>query len=150
MDELRSLKPITEICENLRQTISCDFVGLALQNKIGPDIRWHFASGNLNDKYERITVRYGKGIAGKVLSIGSPVHVENFPENIMGKATDYPIMLAEKLKTSYAVPLFFNGIPKGVLLAGNRTSHSFASNWDEEIRETAAALVKMLEGHIVS
>ncbi|OCA83067.1 hypothetical protein A8F94_18180 [Bacillus sp. FJAT-27225] len=148
MDELRNLQPIGDICEKLRQAIGCDFVGLAIQNRIGPDIRWHFASGNLNDKYERITVRFGKGIAGKVLSSGSPILSENFPEKIPGKATDYPIMLAEKLKSAYAVPLFFNGIPKGVLLVGNRTNESFAIHWCAEVKEAASTLEKMLEGYI--
>lgn len=147
MDELRGLKPVTEKINWLREAIGCDFVGLAIQNKIGPDIRWHFASGNLNDKYERITVRYGKGVAGKVVSTGSPILVENFPENIAGKATDYPIMLAEKLKSSYAVPLFFNGVPKGVLLAGNRTDQSFGVPWCSAIRETASALEEILKGY---
>ncbi|WP_053601415.1 GAF domain-containing protein [Bacillus sp. FJAT-18017] len=148
MDELRNLQSIAEICEHLRREIGCDFVGLAIQNKIGPDIRWHTASGNLNDKYERITVRFGKGIAGKVLSSGSPILSENFPANILGKATDYPIMLAEKLKSAYAVPLFFNGIPKGVLLVGNRSNESFVIQWCADVKEAAAALEEILAGYI--
>ncbi|RHW41511.1 GAF domain-containing protein [Neobacillus notoginsengisoli] len=147
MEELRGLNPVIEKITELREEIGCDFVGLAIQNKVGPDIRWHFASGNLNDKYERITVRYGKGVAGKVVSTGSPILVENFPQNILGKATDYPIMLAEKLKSSYAVPLFFNGVPKGVLLAGNRSNLSFSVRWCSAVRETAAELEKILEGY---
>ena len=74
--------------------------------------RWHYASGNLNDKYKRITVRFGKGIAGKIISSGSPMMMNDFPNGIYGKVTDHPIMLAEKLVSSYAVPLFFNGVPK--------------------------------------
>ncbi|WP_059172438.1 GAF domain-containing protein [Bacillus sp. FJAT-27445] len=148
MEKLRGLQPVIEKCEQLREAIGCDFVGLALQNRVGLDIRWHFASGNLNDKYERITVRYGKGIAGKVISSGSPLLVENFPDNILGKATDYPIMLAEKLRSSYAVPLFFKGMPKGVLLAGNRTARSFSVQWCSAARETAVALEKILDGQI--
>lgn len=148
MEELRGLQPVIEKCEQLREAIGCDFVGLALQNREGLDIRWHIASGNLNDKYERITVRYGKGIAGKVISSGSPLLVENFPENILGKATDYPIMLAEKLISSYAVPLFFSGKPKGVLLAGNREASFFSMQSCSAAKETAAALEKILEGQI--
>ena len=47
------------------EKVGCEFVALALQNEVGPDVRWHYAAGNLNDKYKRITVRFGKGIAGK-------------------------------------------------------------------------------------
>ena len=74
---------------------------------MGPDVRWHYASGNLNDKYKRITVRFGKGIAGKIISSGSPMMMSDFPNDIYGKVTDHPIMLAEKLISCYAVPLFF-------------------------------------------
>ncbi|WP_409273576.1 GAF domain-containing protein [Neobacillus sp. SCS-31] len=148
MEELRGFQPVSETCEQLREAIGCDFVGLALQNRVGLNIRWHFASGNLNDKYERITVRYGKGVAGKVISTGSPLLVENFPENILGKTTDHPIMLAEKLVSAYAVPLFFRGMPKGVLLAGNRTASSFSAQSCLMVKETATALEKILEGQI--
>lgn len=108
------------VCDKLRCDLDCDFVGLAFQDTEGPNIRWKIASGNSNDKYERITLRYGKGIAGRVISTGRPMEIKDFPNNIVGKALEYPIILAEKLLYSYAVPILINGIPKGVLLVGSR------------------------------
>src|SRR3954447_8176580 len=118
MKEIKELRAVIEVCDRLMAEIGCDFVALALQNEVGPDVRWHYAAGNLNDKYKRITVRFGKGIAGKIISTGSPMMVTDFPNDIFGKVTDYPIALAEKIVSSYAVPLFFNHVPKGVLLVG--------------------------------
>ncbi len=119
---------IKSCCEQLLAELDCDFVGLAIQNTNGPDVRWHYAAGNSNDKYMRITVRYGKGIAGKVISTGRPITVEDFPNNISGKALEYPIMLAENLLSAFAVPIQINGIPKGVLLVGNRTNKTFSES----------------------
>lgn len=125
-DRNGTCRHIETCCEQLLAELSCGFVGLAIQNSNGPDVRWHYASGNSNDKYMRITVRYGKGIAGKVISTGRPMTVEDFPKNITGKALEYPIMLAENLLSAYAVPIQVNGTPKGVLLVGNRTNRIFS------------------------
>ncbi|MBN8202862.1 GAF domain-containing protein [Bacillus sp. NTK034] len=137
---------IAQACEKVLAELDCDFVGLALQNTDSPDVRWHFAAGNINEKYKRITVRYGKGIAGKVISTGRPMCVENFPENVAGKALEYPIMLAEALKYAYAVPIHFKGIPKGVLLIGNRSGQPINENKQSTARDAARTLELKLNG----
>ena len=60
----------------------------------------------------KITVRYGKGIAGKVISTGRPMTVEGFPNHISGKALEYPIMLAENLVAAFAVPIILTVFQK--------------------------------------
>ncbi|WML42926.1 GAF domain-containing protein [Neobacillus sp. PS3-40] len=148
MKQLQELQPVVEACNQLMSEIKSEFVGLAIQNKIGPDIKWHYAFGNLNDKYKRITVRYGKGIAGKVISSGSPVMIQDFPNDILGKAIDYPIMLAEKLVSSYGMPLFFNGVPKGVLVVGKRIEYALTESEQESVRKVACSLEEMLKEYI--
>ncbi|MGN7402620.1 GAF domain-containing protein [Cytobacillus praedii] len=137
---------IAHMCESILSKIATDFVGLALQNREGPDVRWHYAAGNSNDKYKKITVRYGKGIAGKVISTGSPITVNNFPDNIHGKALEYPIMLAEKLLYAYAVPIFYKGAPKGVLLVGRRTNKPINEGEQNIVRKAALSLEGMISG----
>ncbi|WP_394140366.1 GAF domain-containing protein [Cytobacillus oceanisediminis] len=139
---------IDQACEKVLSELECDFVGLALQNTDGPDVRWHYAAGNSNEKYKRITVRYGKGIAGKVISTGRPMYLENFPENISGKALEYPIMLAESLNFAYAVPIHFKGIPKGVLLIGNRTGQPINEGEQSTVRSAARRLEEKLSSLI--
>lgn len=148
MTEIRELPSVIEVCNSLKTAVNCDFVGLALQRKQGPDVNWHYASGNLNDKYKRITVRFGKGIAGKIISSGSPLMITHFPKGIMGKVTDHPIMLAEKLVSTYAVPLFFNAIPKGVLLAGKREPYVFCEEDQQQVQDSALVLEQLLKEHI--
>lgn len=137
---------IEKECEKILTSMNVDFVGFALKNQEGPDVRWHFAAGNSNEKYKKITVRYGKGIAGKVILTGSPIMISNFPEGISGKALEYPIMLAEKLKNAYAVPILLNSDPKGVLLAGRRSNTQITESEQLTVKQAA----KALEGLLVS
>ena len=149
MKVIKELEAVTELCNKLMAAVNSEFVALAIQNESGPDVRWHYATGNLNDKYKRITVRYGKGIAGKVISSGSPMMMFNFPHDILGKVTDYPIALAEKLVSSYAVPLFFNAVPKGVLLVGKRVKYSFTEEEQEKVKESALSLEQLVREHLL-
>jgi signal transduction protein with GAF and PtsI domain len=134
-----------KFCEKVLAEIECDFVGLALQNSDGPDVTWHYATGNNNNKFMRITVRYGKGIAGKVISTGRPMTVEGFPHRISGKALEYPIMLAEKLVTAFAVPIHYNGLPKGVLLVGKRTNQSFSKSEQIAVLKSTKCLEEKID-----
>lgn len=149
MTEITENNGVMEVCNQLLKEVGCDFVALAFQNEVGPDVRWHYASGNVNDKYKRITVRFGKGIAGKIISSGSPMMLSDFPNDIYGKVTDHPIMLAEKLISCYAVPLFFNGSPKGVLLVGKRVSYTFSEDEQEQVKESAETVEQLLGSQIL-
>lgn len=132
---------ILNVCHEMRAELNCDFVALAIQNDIGPDIKWPYVSGNRNEKYKRITVRYGKGIAGKVISTGRPMMISDLPNDKSSLILEHPIMLAEQLLSAYAVPLFINGTAKGAFLAGNRYSHLFT----EQEQNSIANYVKKLE-----
>jgi GAF domain-containing protein len=58
-------------------------------------------------------------------------------------------MLAEKLVSSFAVPLFFNGIPKGVLLVGHRKGiHIFSDEEKQNIKKYALFLEESIKSHI--
>ncbi|MCY9139185.1 GAF domain-containing protein [Peribacillus frigoritolerans] len=141
-------QPLKKACEYVLDEMNGDFVGLALQNRKGPDISWHYAAGNRNDKYKRITVRYGKGIAGRVISTGTPMKIEGFPNNIHGKALDFPIMLAENLRCAFAVPIQFKSAPKGVLLVGKRTVQPISESDQHKILDAAKKLEKELNSLI--
>ncbi|MFB3162022.1 GAF domain-containing protein [Neobacillus sp. 179-J 1A1 HS] len=145
MTEIIGMSQVNEVCEALKKRIGCEFVALALQNEVGTDVRWHYALGNLNDKYRRITVRFGKGVAGKITSSGSPMMLIDFPNDIYGKVTDHPIMLAEKLVSCYAVPIFFNSLPKGVLLVGKREKYTFSEDDQEMVQDAALELEQILQ-----
>ncbi|OCA85130.1 GAF domain-containing protein [Pseudobacillus wudalianchiensis] len=135
---------VLRLFDQLRERISIDFVALAFQNVKGTDITWRYAAGNSNDKYKRITVRYGKGVAGKVILTGRSILVEEFPHNISGTVLDYPIMLAEKLVSVYAVPLFPFNHPKGVLLIGRRNKAIFTKREQLDVQMFAEDLESII------
>jgi nitrogen regulatory protein A len=144
METVKKYQPVVQACDELMAQLKCDFVGLALQNEEGPDVRWHYAIGNTNDKYKRIILRYGKGIAGKVIATGRPMTIKHFPEDIQGKELEYPIMLAEKIISSFAVPILRKGSPKGVLLLGQRRPYQFTEEDKKATEETATILGNLL------
>jgi len=131
-------------CRQLAKVLPCDFVGLAAYDQSEDHIRWKYAVGNRNMKYERIIVRYGKGIAGRVIQTGSPIMISSFPKDSIGKSTDYPIMLAERLVSCIAVPIYYEQIPWGVLLGGNRTEHQFSEDQQHIIQKTAHQIESIL------
>ncbi|WP_051541203.1 GAF domain-containing protein [Caldalkalibacillus mannanilyticus] len=124
-------------CHQLALEIPCDFVGVAIYNHTQKELQWKYVVGNRNDKYKLITVRYGKGIAGTVVRTGRPLSISNFPEGIIGKPTEYPIMLAEKLVAAMGTPIVYRGTPWGVLLVGNRNQTAFTSDQLEVVKKRA-------------
>lgn len=136
-----------QMCEELRESLNCDFTGIALQNSDGTEIRWPFVSGNINEKYKYITVRFEKGIAGKVIASGDVISIPSFPENISGKSTDYPIMLAERLVSVVAVPLKKKEVTKGMLMAGFRNAHHFTEGDRMRIQAAALKIEKQLPAY---
>jgi len=136
---------ILVLCSEIAHEISCDFVGLAIYNPQGKELRWMYAVGNRNEKYRRIVVRYGKGIAGQVIRTGRPMTISQFPQNIIGKATDYPIMLAEQLISALAYPIHRGGIPWGVLLIGNRSESAFSKEQQDKIKKVVINIENMIK-----
>jgi nitrogen regulatory protein A len=141
---VNSNQRIIEKCNQLSKELGCDFVGLAIYNKIGKDLCWRYVVGNRNDKFERIVVRYGKGMAGQVIRTARPMVITSFPNDITGKPTEYPIMLAEQLISAVALPVFSERIPWGVLLAGNRSETGFTGKQEEIVKQMAIQIEALI------
>lgn len=137
MDVYIENEAIEQACRQVLNAVNCDFVGFAVRNRNDLDINWYVAIGSSNETYKQISVHDGKGIAGQVVSTGKSVIMEDFPKCIHGKVRDYPIMLSENLLTAFAAPIFYNGIPKGVLLAGRRKNESISEKEQHIIRKAA-------------
>ncbi|MFZ3590539.1 GAF domain-containing protein [Bacillus sp. DJP31] len=118
---------------NLYDLIKCDFIGIACHDNKQKEIGWNYVIGNQNNKCTRITVRYGKGIAGQVIQTGRPMLISSFPSKDMN-VINFPILLAEKLVTSFAVPIFKEQTIWGVLLVGYRESHEFSEQEHDQVK----------------
>ncbi|MFT9487318.1 MAG: GAF domain-containing protein [Tepidibacillus sp.] len=118
--------------EELRNKTETDFVGLALYDLMNEEIRWRLAVGAMNERYKRIVIRMGKGIAGEVVQLNRTIKIENFPNQILGDPIEYPILLVEHLVSVLAVPVSYQNRIHGVLLIGQRSSRTFTES-DEEV-----------------
>ncbi|MBD7908719.1 GAF domain-containing protein [Sporosarcina gallistercoris] len=109
--------------EEIRLAMGCDFVALALvqSEERHFQIRWEFASGNLSQRFRRIVLHSGKGVAGIVFKTGKPIFVPDAHQYYKKEDMyNYPILIAEELESFAAIPLFKYNRVKGILLAGCR------------------------------
>ncbi len=123
--------------EQIKEDFGFDFVSVALVQSTEPysELRWTYATGNLSNRYRRIVIQSGKGVAGHVFKTGKPVLVED-TERIIGKKDlfDYPIVEVEGLKSFGAIALYQCNRVQGVLLVGNRASGAISIETFAEFR----------------
>lgn len=132
------------IIDELRETHSCDFISLAIAKSAseGSEITWQYASGNLNDRYKRIVLHSGKGIAGIVFKTGKEMIVNSVKDELHPKDLfNYPIIVSERLSSLVAIPLFQFSRVAGVLLVGYREEHRVTLQSCNELNQ-------LLNGHI--
>lgn len=109
--------------DQLREQMGYDFVSLAFAESAVNDfvLTWKHASGNLNNRYKRIVLQSGKGVAGIVFKTGSPMLVSRVDEALQPQELyNFPILLSEQLTSLAAIPLYLADRVEGVLLAGYR------------------------------
>jgi nitrogen regulatory protein A len=140
---------IQSICENVRKDCHVDFAGIAFEGKKSKKISWYYAAGNRNEKFRRMEVWYGKGIAGRVIATGRPVEIPSFPKHLEGKAVDYPIMLAEQLASARAVPIYREGLPKGAFLIGRRISQPFSEEEQKIVEDAVNKLERLFSNNLL-
>lgn len=125
--------------ERIQQSFSFDFVGIALIQS--PDrnfeLRWTNVVGNRSERYRRIVLQSGKGVAGLVFKTGKPIYVGDAEKDLSpDDLFNYPIITTEKLKSFGAVPLYKYNRVKGVLLVGFRTKRKLTETIFEQFKET--------------
>lgn len=111
------------IIDRLREQMGYDFVSVAIAESAVNDfvLTWKYASGNLNNRYQRIVLQSGKGIAGIVFKTGSPMLVPCVADGLDPQQLyNYPILISERLTSLTAIPLYLAGRVEGVLLAAYR------------------------------
>ncbi|WP_114495687.1 GAF domain-containing protein [Fontibacillus phaseoli] len=109
--------------DQIRERLGYDFVSLAFAQSAqnGFVITWQYASGNLNNRYKRIVLQSGKGIAGLVFKTGKPMLVSSVKDELNPRDMfNYPIVVSERLNSLAAIPLYHLERVEGVLLAGYR------------------------------
>jgi nitrogen regulatory protein A len=119
---------INKQIEDIRISSCSDFAALALPNDFGLLFHWHYASGNVNERYKRIVVRQGKGLPGMALMIGRVITMDEYPISREGLKIECAVMLAENLKSAVAVPIRTAFRNLGLFLVGNRRAHVYSAD----------------------
>ena len=128
----------------LRLKTGADFSAFACQEPGEALIRWKYAVGNRNERFRRIVLRSGKGIAGKVLLSGRVMLIENYEPKPHDDPREYPILYAEELKSALGVPVMIEDKVKGVVLIGYRSNCVIEEKVVELAKVTAEQVAKLL------
>lgn len=134
---------IRNLLKDLVDEFSSDFVALALYDSMNQEFRWRLAIGSLNNRYEGIVVRRGKGVCGNVLKTKREVLISAFPEEIEDDPLNYPIMVVENLKSAMAIPLFFDAQSLGVLLVGQRVNRIYKEDEVHRLKEQSNVIIQV-------
>jgi two-component system phosphate regulon sensor histidine kinase PhoR len=115
---------LTLVVEKSRQILSTDTSFIALHEEKTDELRWHISSGLVTERFKRLRVRMGKGLAGKVAQSGKWIVVEDYFKEI---GSDFQgITREEGLISGIAVPIQIGQTNYGVLFVFNRTKTHFS------------------------
>ncbi|WP_414045173.1 GAF domain-containing protein [Macrococcus equi] len=122
--------------DHLKDKLGVDFVGLAMPSDLilQTDIHWTHVAGAKNERYRKIELQKGKGIAGFVLKSGrSWIELDVSSSSIGSHIFDFPIVRFESLTNFIALPLWKYNKVAAVLLIGNRNKKPFDLDMFEEV-----------------
>ena len=129
--------------EQIRMDFDFDFVALALIHPAEQRFtsRWEYVTGNRSDRYKRIILQSGKGVAGVVFKTGKPILVSDVKGMLdEGDFYNYPIVVAESLTSFGAIPLFYKyNRVKGVLLVAFREGKVLTEEVFKEFKEAVGS-----------
>ncbi|CAM3985205.1 GAF domain-containing protein [Saccharibacillus endophyticus] len=137
----------------MRQAFGYDFLALALVEPAEQQyvIRWKYATGNLNERFRRIVLKSGKGIAGMVFKTGKSVFIPSVRDYVAASSLfNYPIVQSEKLESLGAVPIWNDARVSGVLLGGFREEHLMTPDLMFALEQAARHGIGELDGKEVA
>jgi len=133
-----------EALNGLRSEIVCDFCALAVWSGESRMLRWKLASGNENGKFAGIAEREQSGLSQTVVKVGRAMSLQLAELLASRRIHEYPILLAEGLRSAYAVPILAERKVIGVLLAGDRKRRIYRA----EERNSMLSAADALAGHL--
>ncbi|MDN4606131.1 GAF domain-containing protein [Sporosarcina highlanderae] len=123
--------------ERVREAFGFDYVGIALVQspERGFELKWAHVTGNKSERHRRIKLQSGKGVAGLVFKTGKPIYVGDALQEVgTDSLFNYPIIVAEGLKSFGAIPLYKSYRVNGVILVGYRKNQGLTLEQFEEFK----------------
>lgn len=133
-----------EALNGLRNEIVCDFCALAVWSGESRVLKWKLASGNENGKFAGIAEREQSGLSQTVVKVGRAMSLQLADLLASRRIHEYPILLAEGLRSAYAVPILADRKVIGVLLAGDRKRRIYRTDERNGVLLAAEAIA----GHL--
>ncbi|MBU5673362.1 hypothetical protein [Paenibacillus brevis] len=139
--------------QQLKSELALDFVAVALADVNYRDIYWKIALGAKSERYRKITVRMGRGMAGKVMQTKRPHIVTSYPEEVRDEMLEYPIFLVEEIRSAVGVSVDSERTERkqsyGVLLVGQRHERVFCEQEIARVEQSAAVLAVLYDSTVV-
>ncbi|MCR2821848.1 GAF domain-containing protein [Lederbergia panacisoli] len=117
-----------KLIDTLREHYGLNFISVAFVQSAQLDyvLKWQYVSGNISNRYKRVVLRSGKGIAGLVFKSGKALYIDDVSVDIAKEDLfNYPIVISEELTNLAAFPIHENQseLVKGVILFGTRENN---------------------------
>ncbi len=114
--------------------LRADYAAVATLDRNGA-FPWRGFVGHRTDAH--LTTRYvpGRGTVGRVVATREPVVLEGFPHNPSFPVEEFPIEVAEGMRSGIGMPLLAGPRVFGALIAGYRTARKIV---DDDVRLAAA------------
>jgi nitrogen regulatory protein A len=138
---------LLEAMRLLLDLTSSDFIALAPFIDKAVPLRWKYALGNSNGRYQHMVIKTGQGLAGAALRLGRWVKLDgNHPRFDLQKS-ECPVMLAEQLRAAAVFPLIQapNAGISGLLFIGRRTGNGYEEGEIRTIEKALGMLLSYLE-----
>ncbi|MHC5251592.1 GAF domain-containing protein [Listeria kieliensis] len=137
---------ITDYLIEARLDLGVDFLGIALDTSETSvkEIKWLFASGNRNNRYQKIVLQNGKGIAGIVWKTGRAMSIQNLREEVED-LSQFPIAIMENLVSIVAIPILVEQEVLAIFLGGYRKE----TVMDERIKQQMDAVAEKLSPYLL-
>ncbi|CAM3283166.1 GAF domain-containing protein [Filibacter tadaridae] len=124
--------------EQIKTQFNFDFVALALVQSTNQlfELKWTYATGNHSNRFRRIVLRTGKGVAGNVLKTGKPMLVEDMAPSLMkNDLHNYLLIVGEGLKSVGAIPLYKSNRVHGILLVACREGRKLTATQFTQLKQ---------------
>ncbi|MDD9266763.1 hypothetical protein ACFPES_06925 [Paenibacillus sp. GCM10023248] len=145
---------IIEELERLRSLTSSDFIALApLNGNVNAhNIRWKYAIGFRNKRYQQMVIKSGQGLAGSSLRLGRWVKVDDTHSDADAVRRSCPVILAEQLQTAAVFPILTDSDHprswiRGLLFIGKRAQLRYEQEEILAVQEKLHVLAWHLRKH---
>ena len=110
---------LRRLARRARAIADADFAAFATLEANGTTV-CRATDGAIADAWRSAIFPVGSGTAGRVVASNEPVIIAGFPDNPAFPAAEFPVHVAEGMRTAFGVPLRAAGEPFGAIVGGWR------------------------------